>query len=322
MFCENCGKELSSQEKFCMNCGEKTFFAENSIAIRKEYSIVDSFSYEQTVSFLENVKTLEQHKYTLENIIKMLQEKAKSLQYREKISSDENPTIIGTFSFFIFLAKIPILIGAICFFLTSAEEIAVAMAVICLLIGAFCIFGHVGQKNDYREKLQKAENNFRFRMTKVAEINNEINKFSKELQSVEVILQRAYSLNVVHSKYCSLVPIATIYEYFEVGRCNSLKGEHGAYNIYESELRQNLIISKLDEVISRLDIIANTQYMLYEAIQESNRILSGIASQTDGLINTTKSMASNMEAIKYNSKLSADYTRVSAFIDVFEKVKD
>ena len=38
---------------------------------------------------------------------------------------------------------------------------------------------------------------------------------------------------------------------------------NGAYNLYEQELRQNLIINKLDFVIDRLDTVIDNQHMLY-----------------------------------------------------------
>ncbi len=70
--------------------------------------------------------------------------------------------------------------------------------------------------------------------------------------------------------------VASLYEYFDTGRCVALEGANGAYNILETEIRLDRIISKLDVVIRRLDRIIDNQYALYEKISESNRLLSDI----------------------------------------------
>ena len=58
-----------------------------------------------------------------------------------------------------------------------------------------------------------------------------------------------YSKNIIYPKYRGLVPIAAFYEYFNSGRCDTLTGHEGAYNIYETEIRMNIIIAKLDDCL-------------------------------------------------------------------------
>lgn len=100
-----------------------------------------------------------------------------------------------------------------------------------------------------------------------------LNKRSKQSQET---LWELYSKNIIFPKYRSFVMVATIYEYFCSGRCSSLEGHEGAYNILEMELRLNRIISQLDQVISQLEAIKNNQYIIYSAIQESNQKLTEI----------------------------------------------
>ena len=49
-----------------------------------------------------------------------------------------------------------------------------------------------------------------------------------------------------------MIAIASFYEYLMAGRCTSLEGTGGAYNLYENEIRMNQIISQLDTVITSL----------------------------------------------------------------------
>ena len=115
---------------------------------------------------------------------------------------------------------------------------------------------------------------------------------------------------ILYRKYWGLVPVCTIYEYFEAGRCTELEGHEGAYNMYENELRMNRILGKLDEVIERLDDIAQNQRVLAESIQYSNRMV-------DRLSGSLKRMESSQELNTYYNKMSARNTRFLADYTVY-----
>lgn len=102
----------------------------------------------------------------------------------------------------------------------------------------------------------------------------------EERKKVE-ILQAYYDKGVVYKKYQGLVPIATIYEYLESGRCNTLTGHEGAYNLYESELLMHTIIGRLDDIIDELDDIRENQRMLYDSITDSNRRIENFLDSID-----------------------------------------
>lgn len=111
-------------------------------------------------------------------------------------------------------------------------------------------------------------------------------------------LKELYDMNIIFPKYRNLVAISQIYEYFMSGRCTQLEGHEGAYNIFESELRQNIIINKLNDVLNQLEQIKQNQYMIYQAIQEANLHLAQIESNT--------------EAIKYNTAVTAENSAICA----------
>ena len=66
----------------------------------------------------------------------------------------------------------------------------------------------------------------------------------EKMQATESMLRKLYSKDIVHQKYRNFIAISQIYEYFDTGRCTELEGPNGAYNLFESELRQNIIIIK------------------------------------------------------------------------------
>ena len=94
-----------------------------------------------------------------------------------------------------------------------------------------------------------------------------------------------YNLNVVFGKYRDIVALSTFYEYLVSGRCEKLEGSDGAYNLYESECRANLIISQLSKVIELLEEIRNTQYMICDLLESIRNSLS--------TMNSTMNMALN-----------------------------
>lgn len=102
------------------------------------------------------------------------------------------------------------------------------------------------------------------------ETNAQLQKFDEVKATLQTSLTKLYSQNIVYAKYRNLVAIATIYEYFDSGRCTELEGPNGAYNMYEGELRSNIIICSLSQIISDLGQIKNGQYALYEQIRRSN----------------------------------------------------
>ena len=68
-------------------------------------------------------------------------------------------------------------------------------------------------------------------------------------------LRALYNTGIIWEKYQNLVAVSTMYEYIASGRCDRLDGPYGAYNLYESELRQNIIIGQLSKIETHLEQI-------------------------------------------------------------------
>ena len=127
------------------------------------------------------------------------------------------------------------------------------------------------------------------------------------------------SANIIFPKYRNIVAYTTMYEYFVTGRCDSLEGPTGAYNLYESEVRANMIISQLSAVISSLEKIKDNQYMLYNELQNANRRLDSLNSTTasmaammDSMQGDIATIADNSDVIAYNTAKTAYYSEMNA----------
>lgn len=100
-------------------------------------------------------------------------------------------------------------------------------------------------------------------------------------------------MDVIFPKYRNIIAVSSFYEYLLSGRCDKLEGAEGAYNIFESELRMNLIINKIDDVIKHLEKIEQHQYMLYSAIQENNKQVNQLSGELTMHVNNSCQIEEN-----------------------------
>lgn len=143
-------------------------------------------------------------------------------------------------------------------------------------------------EHEYAQKTNEYENAYKEYKVKVEEENKRLVREEQEkavlnttLQQITVrkskgakALGKLYDMDVVYPKYRNLSMISSLYEYFASGRCSTLEGHEGAYNILEQEIRLDHIVLRLDQVIVNLEKIRQNQYMLYETMQSVNANVS------------------------------------------------
>ena len=83
--------------------------------------------------------------------------------------------------------------------------------------------------------------------------------------------------------------------------------------MYESEVRSNLIISKLDDVISRLDDLSAGQQMLANVIRESNRKIDRLSQSFDRI-------EENTAINTYYSRITAENTNYLSWLATWDAV--
>ncbi len=143
---------------------------------------------------------------------------------------------------------------------------------------------------EYRKKVfadkQRIEKELQQKKVYLADIE----QIEKSLSESRQRLQTWYAQGIVFPKYQNLPMICSLYEYLCAGRCSTLEGFDGGYNILETEIRLNKIVTHLDSVVKNLELIRQNQYLLHVAIQESIH-------QTKLLANSTSQIAQKMEYI-------------------------
>lgn len=144
-----------------------------------------------------------------------------------------------------------------------------------------------------RAKEDAAESYFVENIIEGSVISKRQEEISVSLQKAKKDLTNFYAENVLPAKYRSLNAVATLYEYLETGRCNTIQGHGGIYDTYENDLRLGLIIQNLVEMNNRLADIQANQRLLYQELQQANRTLSGINSSLNNIEKTNEEIAKN-----------------------------
>ena len=143
--------------------------------------------------------------------------------------------------------------------------------------------------NSEKQKYENDCNAYEISLSKHNGNKNTIGqKHSEVLASLESALKQVYEKNIIFPKYRNFVAITAINEYLESGRCSTLEGADGAYNLYEMELRQNIVIGQLSNIISNLEQIRNNQFSLYEELKKSNEKIDDIIYELKVLQEDTK----------------------------------
>lgn len=138
------------------------------------------------------------------------------------------------------------------------------------------------------------------------------------LDETQKLLEALYAKDIIFEKYRNLVAISTIYEYFASGRCTELTGANGAYNLFETELRQNLIINQLEQVNANLEEIKANQYILYQGISKINNSLDGLAHEIKNIAQSTKEIAVSSRITAICSEVTAQNTLAANYIAILD----
>lgn len=126
------------------------------------------------------------------------------------------------------------------------------------------------------------------------------------------LLDSYYKLGIIHPKYRNFIAISSIYEYLTTGRCKQLQGHGEAYDTFEYETRLNRIITQLDDIIERLDEIRDTQYQLFNAVQNGFK-------QSNALLNDA---IKGIDRLESSQKINNYYSEISARNSEYFRLKD
>lgn len=137
------------------------------------------------------------------------------------------------------------------------------------------------KKEPLRQRIMEIDNSIVRLKGKINQLMGFQNEIENQKAEISSTLQTAYETDIIYSKYRSLIPVTMFCEYLSSGRCSTLQGHEGAYNIYENEARMNVIITKLDAVIIGLNSIQATQHLLHTGISNIYSNIGALKSSAD-----------------------------------------
>ena len=164
---------------------------------------------------------------------------------------------------------------------------------------------------------------------KVKAIEYEMSFIEKCLEEPIKLKEEIYSYNIIYGKYRNFIAISSFIDYFMSGRCDSLEGSDGAYNLYEQETRTDIIINKMEVIIKKLDQIANNQYYMYNKLNEINDSLYNISgqlmvnnilqtiqvSELEKIIDKADKIAYNTEVTAYYAEKTSKYAKIMTYLN-------
>ena len=150
-------------------------------------------------------------------------------------------------------------------------------------------------------------------------IDDEVNKAETLLKQFLDTRQKLYAYNIIFSKYQNLVALTTFYEYLASGRCDRLEGTYGAYNLYEREIRDDLIITQLSQISEDLECIKDSQEMICGLLKsidnglgQLNQTMNSALMALNTIEYNSERIAQSNARIEYNTTVTAYYSKMTA----------
>lgn len=282
----------------------------------------------EMLPYLQKIISLEQAAYVEEKLLNVVKNGRENTDTRKYVVPEpklpERATIDTEFFMLItvFIGG-PIAIGVGVLKLIGTLDLGAGFraAFITFAIFAFLVFlwvavGAILDNDDRKEKYQQAlaqypidvqneEDAYQQALRLAGYYDQLIAQQEKKLADTRRLLQEAYDKGLLYGKCRNFVAVCSICEYLESGRCSELGGPDGAYNLFEQEIRMNLIITQLGLIISELDEIRENQAMLYDAISTGNRLTSQLIEQTNESIRLGEYNAQQNAITAYNTQQTA-----------------
>ena len=314
----------------------------------KQAASLETSVYKQEKTQQEATANLKQKNIVRVNIEKPVN-KAKTLH------APTMPTTIGRFAFLWVLGWVVVaIIAGVCLFSGELYFAIMLLQLFSFIIIPCLVAGYISKKRQqkaneaeysrlqkkYREEKKKCEEEHQEAMmrynerveeaqaafvqaSEVAKRNyynarKEVSQLGAPLRETKALLEKLYSADIIFPKYRNMVAMCTMYEYFASGRCTELTGANGAYNLYESELRQNIIINQLENVNANLEQVKQNQYILYQGIAETNQALREISADVKNIVNATYDIAVSSRITAYCSQITAANAQAQTYLALLD----
>lgn len=298
--------------------------------------------HREMIPYLQKIISLEQAAYVEESTLRQLQMRRKNTDTKKHqvpvpIKAAPSRTAVFEAPLIVLYLGLPaagVIFFIFLFFLSKDIAESFRAAIIALLIVAICIIllcvwvdhsTNVEHEEEYKLQMQqkssdvqREEQRYQQAVQLVPYLDQLIVESERKLTDTRELLQKAYDKGLLYGKYRNFVAVCSICEYLESGRCSELSGPDGAYNLFEMEIRMNLVITQLNSIISKLDQIQANQAMLYDAISAGNQLTSQLIDQTNECIRLGQYNARQNAITAYYSQQTAQEVSFSNWLQVLQ----
>lgn len=127
-------------------------------------------------------------------------------------------------------------------------------------------------------------------------VREEIETNTLIIDEIKKSMDKFYASEAIYPRYRSMIPVTTMYEYFELGKCIDLTGHEGAYNTYEKELKNGVIKTDLNQVDGAIGDIPESQRAAAAQLLKVKTEIVSIMNSVDASI--SKNLADNPDGFK------------------------
>lgn len=150
-----------------------------------------------------------------------------------------------------------------------------------------------------------------------------IAKSEKLLFEMVECRNKLYAYNVVDYDSRTATRISAFYNYLKTGRCDSLTGPKGAYNLFESEFQHSMMMLEMSEIKSSINnlgqTITNAQNAICKRLDELNISMNklkdavgNVSASLKDIKVDLKELTENSSVIAYNTAATAYYSKLNA----------
>lgn len=332
-YCEQCGKELRLDAKFCPACGAQIKVESRNVPATRTAQLRHNGSRTSVniSEYLKRCVLLEKNAYIEEQFIDRLKKRIASLGQSTDYDSPWIPRHrafsfeSGDFSLFGTGAILGGIIGLFKGGLVPGALIGGCVLVaICWIFRAIIVIGdnkemdenYRQQKRNYDAAVAEDKKRVQQELAEKEQLLRILKQAEEKKREITNTLERFYGVDIIFHKYRNLVAVCSLYEYFISGRYSELEGPNGAYNGYETEVRLDRIITKLDVIIHKLDQIKANQYMLFEALSEGNRLTQKLLDESVRQSKLAQKTAQNTAIAAHYSEVAANNAEACAWIGI------
>jgi len=158
-------------------------------------------------------------------------------------------------------------------------------------------------------------------LAQAANLKKMLSELEKKHNESKALRLEYYRNGPIYEDYRNIVAVCSFYQYINSGRCDTLTGHEGAYNIYENEQRLYHICTMINEIRADISQIKNYQVHLYNVLQEGNKKIDNLLAESVRQSNTMQKISEQNAIIEYNTGVARRELEMHKWLKVYELSK-